>query len=102
MTACVIIEVSDASNEWTMQHSNCHKVPEHRRPTILHPDRATAEREAVRLSQLHPHGIFAIFEARAIAQRVTIPTHVTFGGQVVHSNSVPARVEIDNEHDLPF
>lgn len=100
MTPCIILEVSGAT-DWQLRRGG-KAIPTDRAPTMLQPDRAAAESEALRLSDKQPNGVFAIFEASALVQRTTIPTHATFGGAIVMQKSIPALIAIDRPDDLPF
>lgn len=100
---CVIVEMSDLVGWPGFAHlpSSIRQIPAHRRPAVLQPNRATAEREATRLARMHPAGRFVIFEAVAVGQRVEIPTHTNLRGDVLIRRSEPAVLELDHT-DIPF
>lgn len=78
----VVIEISDAEALWA-PHLRCLQarvIPADRRPTVLHPTGEIAEREAMRLEGLHPHGRFLVFGCCSQAVRVEIRTHVNIHG----------------------
>lgn len=102
MAECLIIETSDSEN-WpsTWFSSRLRELPSNRRPTILQPDRKTADAEAMRLARQHPGKVFAVFEARAVARCVEVPQHVTLGGEVVGRSMMPVLSDIDPS-ERPF
>ena len=87
---CLILEWSDAIN-WTTLIGEVRRIPG--QPTMLQPDRATAEAEAQRLASRHPDKRFAIFEACVEARTTEVPSHVTVGGEVWMTRRVPVLVE---------
>ena len=105
---CVIIEWSE-SDTWpslfTHQPNGLNRdpvhIPEARRPTMLQPDRATAEAEAQRLAMKYPAKRFTIFEAAVLATTATIPSHITVKGEVWATRVVPVLLAIDDD-TIPF
>ena len=104
----MILEVSEAEN-WqpgaplAMDGGGTRVIPPVRRPTVLQPDRETAEREALRLARVHPGARFVVFEAVAAGITVKVPTHTTLGGKVVAEGDVPTLVHFKDEDDgIPF
>lgn len=108
---CLIVDVSEAQ-EWgaafppdrgAVQVAGIRPalIPQARRPTILQPDRATAEAEARRLALAHPSGRFMLFEASTVAMATSVPSHVTVSGQVWDHRTVAVLVEIDDDQ-VPF
>lgn len=78
---CVIIETSE-SDDWTPAWNAPSKIiPQPRRPTMLQPDRETAEREAVRLAAAHPGKRFVVFSPVSVGLTIKVPSHVTMSGR---------------------
>lgn len=102
MTPCLILDVTDAMDQAPYRPQGCEVIPAEKRPTILQPNRATAEREALRLAKLNPGRRFAIFEACAMSLSVDVPTHVSLDGKVLISGKQPALVLIDQRDEVPF
>lgn len=93
MSECVILDVTDA-DEWKQRTLGYYLetdrptlplIPEGKRPTVMQPDRDTAEREASRLCRRFPGRRFAVLELAGVVQAKEVPTHVTLGGAVVAS-----------------
>lgn len=108
---CLIVDVSEAQ-EWgaafppdrgAVQVAGIRPtlIPPARRPTILQPDRPTAETEAKRLALLHPSARFMLFEAGMVAMATSVPSHVTISGRVWDTRRVAVLVELDNDQ-VPF
>jgi hypothetical protein len=107
---CLILEWTDAAgwnNPWTgepvasLQRQPV-TIPVLRRPTVLQPDRETAETEAKRLASAHPDKLFAVFEATAVAKTVWVPSHITVAGQVFAQRTSAVLLDLDNEAQIPF
>jgi len=107
---CLILEWS-AAGDWPRLYANGDglerwplRIPADARPTVLQPDRASAEAEARRLAELHHGKCFAVFEAQAVATAVELPTHVTVSGCVWASRMVGTLIDIDDpdSDDIPF
>lgn len=107
---CLILEWSDAAdwrNPWTHEPVNGLQrapvtIPMERRPTVLQPDRETAEAEARRLAKAHPGKLFAVFEATAVAKIVSVPSHITVAGEVFANRTSAVLLDLDNEAEIPF
>lgn len=107
---CLILEWTDAAgwnNHWTGEpvaslHRQPVVIPPVRRPTVLQPDRETAEGEAKRLAKAHPDKLFAVFEAAAVAKIVSVPSHITVAGQVFAQRTSAVLLDLDNEAQIPF
>lgn len=99
MSQCLILETSwyDRSTSDRLQ-----KVPPLHAPTVVQPDRETAEREALRLAREHPGKTFVVFQACIAAVGRRVPSHITLGGQVVREHIVPALTAIEGDQDIPF
>lgn len=107
---CLILEWTDAAdwpNPWTGEPVNSMQrqpvtIPVLRRPTVLQPDRETAEAEAKRLARAHPDRLFAVFEAAAVAKVVSVPSHITVAGEVFAQRTSAVLLDLDNEAEIPF
>ncbi len=77
------------------------RIPEEKRPTVIQGDRATAERELLRLAERHPRGHFVLFTATHRAVAVKTPTHVTLGGTPVICTTVH-RLAALSDNEIPF
>ena len=98
---CVVIEVSD-HDQWA-PFRGCRRIPDERRPTVLHPSREVAEQEAVRLARAHPERMFAVLEAAIVAANVTVPAYVTLGGQMYGEQRLPRLMQVgEGPDDIPF
>lgn len=97
---CIIIEISDIDT-WPVAHGGGRRLPEDNRPTVLQPDRDTAEKEAKRLARLSPNKRFCILEAQVVATTIEIPSHVTVSGEV-WSTRREAVIVTMAENEVPF
>lgn len=108
---CLIVDCTEA-HEWPgmwsaevmqrLKNNEPQRVPVERRPTMLQPDRATAEAEAQRLARAHPTRRFVIFEAAAAAVTVKVPTHTTVSGQPWGERTVAVLLDIGEDDGIPF
>lgn len=105
---CLILEWSDAANWPDLCDSTPRRlgtaplrIPMGGMPTVLQPDRETAEREAKRLAAEHPEKTFAVFECHVVARAVDVPSHVTLSGRVWQTRKVPTLLEVDDS-EIPF
>ena len=106
----MILEVSDEPHWPVHPPALCpagrpRLIPVNRRPTVLQPDRVTAERECLRLAREHPGARFVVFEAVAAGVTVKVPTHTTLGGKVVAERGMPTLVQFKSDDDpdeIPF
>lgn len=101
----LILDGSDL-DLWPRHHSGGHLIPPHKRPTVLQADRERAERECLRLAQMH-NGLFVLFAPVAMAKRVGEVTHVNIRGQELRRRSVYRLLTIDaggatDDADVPF
>jgi len=76
-------------------------IPPARRPAVIQPDEKTALAEARRLALAHPDKRFAVFEAKVVGMAVSVPSHITVGGEVFQHSTVARIVEIDDS-GIPF
>lgn len=90
----VIIDLQDYyAGAWPASvYRPCEQIPAEDRPTILHADRESVEREALRLQAAHPNGRFAIFTATHCTAMLQVPTHVNLAGQPLRVHAA-ARIE---------
>lgn len=106
---CLIVDCTEA-HEWPdiggrpgpHLHDKPQRMPADKRPTMLQPDRATAEAEAQRLARAHPSRRFVIFEAAAAAVTVKVPTHTTVSGQPWGERTVAVLLDIGEDDGIPF
>lgn len=108
---CLIVDCTE-SHEWPgmwstavmqrLKNNEPQRVPEKRRPTILQPDRKTAEIEAQRLALANPDRRFVIFEACAAACTAKIPTHTTVSGKPWGERTVAILLDIGEDDWIPF
>ena len=71
MSQCVVIDVTDYAEWWAMDARKLAgekyvPIPQTKRPTVIQPDRAAAEKEAARLVATRPGSRFAVFECVGI------------------------------------
>lgn len=71
MSQCVVIDVTDYAEWWAMDARKLAgekyvPIPQPKRPTVIQPDRAAAEKEAARLVATRPGSRFAVFECVGI------------------------------------
>lgn len=79
------------------------RIPPERRPTVVQGERATAERELLRLAQRHPQGHFVLFTATHTAVAVSTPTHVNLRGTPIACTTVHRLAAIGESDDgIPF
>lgn len=100
----LILDGRDQS-EWQRHHSGGLLIPQSDRPTVLQADRVTAEKEALRLAQNFPSGVFVVFAPVAIAKRLPEVTHVNLKGQPVQYRNVARLIPVlrlDDDMDIPF
>ncbi|MBL8370033.1 MAG: hypothetical protein JNK28_01440 [Burkholderiaceae bacterium] len=99
MSQCLILETS-----WYDRFTSdrLQKVPPLLVPTVVQPDRETAEREALRLAREHPGKTFVVFQASVGAVGRRVPSHITLGGQVVREHIVTELADIEGDQDIPF
>lgn len=99
---CVIIEVEGAG-DWpaTPHGGEIVRIPVDRRPSVLQPDRPTADAEAVRLAAAFPGRRYVVFEAVAAGVTIKVPTHITLGGHVVSERNGAKLVAIVDDK-VPF
>jgi len=97
---CIIIEISDI-DAWPLAHGGGKRLPEDNRPTVLQPDRDTAEKEAKRLARISPNKRFCILEAQVVATTIEVPSHITVSGNVWNTRREAVLVEI-NDGEVPF
>ncbi len=102
----LILELSDA-DEWpSPAWAPGQLIPDRRRPSMLQPDRETAEREALRLADRYPGGRFVVFAPVTQGVTVKVPTHVTMAGKAVVERNQAVLVAIKEagevDDDLPF
>lgn len=98
--AFVILDMANSQNWDTFLRLEkealcCQRIPAEDRSTILHPSRAIAEAEALRLQRAHPKGFFVIFTAIAATQLVEAATHVNLAGHVLRTESHARLVSVD-------
>jgi len=98
----VVIELGDAETWPQRTWAPGRVIPERRRPTMLQPDRETAEKEALRLAGRHPDRRFVVFAPIAAGVTVKVPTHVTITGKVVCERAEAALAPIDDPDEIPF
>lgn len=101
----IIIEMSEAEQWPSAEWAPSKVIPAVRRPTMLQPDRETAEREALRLTEMHPGRRFVVFAPVSAGVTAKIPTHVTLGGKVFAERHQATLVEFGEEPDddgIPF
>lgn len=104
MSACVIVSIGGHS-DWPENWHGGVSIPDATRPTVMHLDRAAAEKEAMRLATLFPAGRFLIFEAVSVGMSIRVPTHVNLAGTVLIENSHPAVLQIGDigaDDHIPF
>jgi hypothetical protein len=79
----VIVDLSDYyAGAWPASpHPRCERIPAEDRPTILHLEAESVEREALRLQAAQPDGHFVIFTATHCTQLQQVPTHVNLAGE---------------------
>jgi hypothetical protein len=106
--ACLILDITEAPL-WQLVHAigdtGPRRIPQRNCPTVLQPDRATADKEALRLASCHPGRQFVVFEPVAQAMTVKVPTHVTLAGKVVserHQVCLAAVKPDAEDDDWPF
>jgi hypothetical protein len=97
---CVIIEISDIE-QWAGAFGGGKKLPMDGRPTILQPDRETAEAEAKRLAKLHFGKHFCVLEAQVVAKAIDLPSHITVSGNVWNTRREAVLLTVDDE-EVPF
>ena len=100
----LILDGGELDN-WERHHSGGVLIPVGKRPTVLQPDRARAEREALRLCSEHMGGLFVVFAPVALAKRVPEATHVNLKGEVLRTHNVARLLTIgepDDDRDIPF
>lgn len=95
----LILEASELDH-WEPHPSGARLIHANRRPTMLQPDRDTAEREALRLARAHPQGLFVLFAPVAMAKRVPEATHVNLRGEVIRHAGVVRLLVIGDQ--IPF
>jgi hypothetical protein len=78
----VILDVTHF-DQWADHFSMGKRVPDVKRSTVVHPDKATAEQEAVRLALAHPGKRFAVFTYVGVVSAQAVPSHTSLGGQVI-------------------
>jgi len=98
----VVIELGDAETWVQPAWAPGRIIPDRRRPSMLQPDRETAEKEALRLAGLHPDRRFVVFAPIAAGVTVKVPTHVTMSGKVVCERAQAALASIDDPDEIPF
>lgn len=108
---CLIVECSE-SHEWPGMwsgvggsrplHPEPLRIPRERMPSVLQPDRKTAEAEAQRLAMAHRDRRFVIFEAAAAVTTMKVPTHTTVNGQSWGERTIPVMLEIGEDDGIPF
>lgn len=89
---CVVVDVTDF-DQWPTHYGST-VIAVGKRPTVIQPDRETAEREAVRLAQANPGHRFAVFTFAGVVETTTVPTHITLGGKVVSTTTKPVWTEL--------
>lgn len=99
---CLILDVTDAMEQARGRPDGVEVIPHDRRPTVLQPDLATAEREALRLAGRFPGRRFAVFRATALSFSVSAPTHISFSGEVLVQGSMPVLSHIGVDERAPF
>lgn len=100
----LILDGSDL-DLWRRHRSGGRLVPDGKRPTVLQPDRKTAEDECLRLARYHADGLFVLFAPVAIARRVPECTHVNLRGEPVRHTNVVRLLTIaggPEDLELPF
>ena len=90
----VILDVTEYDT-WSKHFGGGVVAPLVKRPSVVQPDRESAEREAVRLAQAHPGHRFAVFTLVGIVQTKEVPTHITLGGKTVAATTKPVWQERD-------
>jgi len=83
----MVVDVT-AFDQWPTHFSATEMAPG-KRPTVIQPDRDTAEREAVRLANANPGHRFAVFTVVGVVETTTVPTHITLGGKVISTTTKP-------------
>lgn len=96
--AFMVLNVAESAL-WDTMHDG-ERIPEDRRPTVVHGSRATAETEALRLQQAHPDGQFVVFTATHVTASIQAPTHRTLDGQSFGERRFAVLCEIGD--DIPF
>lgn len=106
--SCLILDMTEAElwEDMTIPAAAPKRIPSECRPTVLQKDRETAELELLRLAKRYPGRRFVLFEPRAQAVTIKVPTHATLGGKVVAERTETLLVTIqdptDPNDDLPF
>lgn len=102
----LILDAGDMDASWARHHAGGLLIPASKRPTVLQPDRAAAERECLRLAHEHP-GLFVLFAPVAIAKRVPEASHVNLRGEVLRTANVVRLLPVlgapgIDDPDIPF
>lgn len=108
---CLIVDCTD-SHEWPglmsgvgggrPLHPEPLRLPAEKRPTMLQPDRKTAEAEAQRLALAHRDRRFVIFEAAAAVTTTKVPTHTTVNGTPWGERTIAVLLDIGEDDGIPF
>lgn len=100
MSTCLVLDVT-GSDAWRnfYRAQECKRIPADRLSTIMHPDRATAEAEALRLQKQFPNRQYMVFEAVTATISVKVPTHVSLTGTVLVEGLMASIVHLA---DVPF
>lgn len=99
---CLILDVTDAMDQAPGRPTGCELIPSEKRPTVLQPDRETADREVVRLARMNPGRRFAVFEACAMGITIDVPTHISITGEVILTGKQAVLVRVDEDDGVPF
>ncbi|SDZ71262.1 hypothetical protein SAMN05518854_11752 [Variovorax sp. YR266] len=75
-------------------------IPPEGRSNVLQVSRSAAEREAVRLAEMHPGRTFGLFLATHATVRAEIPTYVNFKGDPLQTRTLCQLAPIDD--GIPF
>jgi hypothetical protein len=97
--AFLILNVGSVET-WDDKHGGL-LIPYEARPTFVHLSRESAEKEAMRLQQANPSGLFAVFRCTHITASVSAPVSVTLGGKTISEQRFARLCEVVGD-DLPF
>ncbi|SOD25203.1 hypothetical protein SAMN05518800_1791 [Variovorax sp. YR752] len=101
----VILDITDCENWpfallYATAPDSPRRIPPEGRSNVLQGNRTAAEREAVRLAEIHPGRTFALFCATHATARTEIPTHVNFKGEPLQPRSLCQLLPVDD--GVPF
>lgn len=101
----VILDITDCENwPFALQYltgpASPRSIPSEGRSKVLQVSRGAAEREAVRLAEMHPGRTFALFLATHATVRAEIPASVNFKGEPFMRRSLTQLLPLDD--GVPF